>query len=170
MALINFWPPTARRAFSLIEMMTTVAFIGAVLMLALPAYFSSKDNQDKIRCDDQMLVIARAEEQYRVRNRAYTTNLAQLDLSGNVYELPVPTPSPTGTPSTTLKIKCNRDTVNRDFSYTVTTSTDTDGSPAFTVKEACGLHTLGKARQLVSNRNGLATDSKGIKIEEVACQ
>lgn len=167
----------AQRGLSLVEMLVAVLIAGIVLTMAIPIYSSFDKYRQDNECQDKMLTIARAEEMYRLRNRAYTTDLTQLDFSVLVYDFNTPTPAPTATATgtsgstttTVLKVKCPLDTSTANLSYTVTLFTDTDGSPGFTIKDACGLHKKNIARQLTSDRNGLKSNSSGIQVDEVAC-
>lgn len=75
---------TARRAhggFTLIELVITVAIIGILAAIALPAYTSFVVKGNRSAAQSQMLDIANREQQYLLANRNYATK-ATLEANG----------------------------------------------------------------------------------------
>jgi Tfp pilus assembly protein PilE len=96
-------------------MLVVVAILGVLLAIAIPAYEGSRRSSLLRGCKANLVAIYQAAEAYKVRNRTYTTSLANLNASlggplscpahSNGYALAV---GSTGSIATSVNVKCNQ--------------------------------------------------------------
>lgn len=131
------WEKAPNRGFTLIEVLVVVAVLGVLLAIALPLYQASQRDSELRACRANIIAIYQAEEAYRVRNRTYTTNIADLIpmLGGDIrcptdnsgYEIT----APPGTLITdSIKISCTASGNGRHTENPVYINGDFSPSPA----------------------------------------
>lgn len=69
----------ANRAFTLVELLVVVLILAILMAVALPLYLGAIRNSEVGASRANMQTIANANQSYRLKNGAYTTNIAQLE-------------------------------------------------------------------------------------------
>jgi Tfp pilus assembly protein PilE len=97
------------------EMLIVLLIMGVVFAIAIPLYTESLRSSRLRACKANLVAIYQATEAYKVRNRTYTTNMADLRASlddplscpvhSNGYALAA---GSTGSIVTSVIVKCNR--------------------------------------------------------------
>lgn len=110
--------------FTLLELMITVAILGVLAAIAIPAYNGYIKSSRKTECNNEIAAIKLAETEYYLDNHSYFTgnNVAQLqNYSSGVYA-----PS---SAATSAKSECDYKVTfdNTTNTYTITASPATGG-------------------------------------------
>lgn len=77
----------SRQGFTLIEMLITVAIIGILAAVALPAYQKYVQRGKRAAAQSQMMDLANREQQYLLANRVYLANTSSTSV-GTIFTLP----------------------------------------------------------------------------------
>jgi type IV pilus assembly protein PilE len=76
-----------RQGFTLIEMLVTVAILGILVALAVPAYHKYVQRGIRVGAQSQMMDLSNREQQYLLANRSYLAN-SNATTVGTMYSLP----------------------------------------------------------------------------------
>lgn len=71
---------------TLVELMTVVAMVSILAMIAVPSYLQYVERARRTDAKTSLLRIAANQERFYLQNNTYTTNLAQLGFSTNQTE------------------------------------------------------------------------------------
>ena len=124
---------SARRGFTLIELMITVAIIGILARIALPSYLEYVKRGKLTEAFNQLTASALAFGQYYQDNRLY-------DASHNTPAGPTP-PCPTSTPN--FNYACTYNTTYTTYMITASGSTSATTGFAFTLTDQGSRATTG---------------------------
>lgn len=125
--------PAARRGFTLIELMVTLAIIAIVASVALPSYRSSVLKGRRSDAADAAVAVLQAQERWRATNATYTTSATNLKVAATsangYYTLALSNATATGY---TLSFSpATGKGQSNDTGCTAMTVTVTNGSPAY---------------------------------------
>ncbi len=72
-------------AFTLIELLITVAIVGILASIAYPSYVDSISRSNRTEAQRELMRLANLQEQYFNDNRAYTTDMTKLGMSADPF-------------------------------------------------------------------------------------
>lgn len=107
--------PSSTRGLTLIELMVTLAILGVVAAIAIPAYTGYITTSYQAECQNEVNLIRLAEEEHFLENRQYFTgaNIGALNAASQFY---TPTTAPAGGRNCTYAVN----SANPTTTYTVT--------------------------------------------------
>lgn len=73
-------------AFSLIELMVSVAIVGIIAAIATPAYIEYLGQGYRSEAMRELVTVVNLQEQYLIENRTYTTDMKELGFAADPYE------------------------------------------------------------------------------------
>ncbi|AWB68535.1 prepilin-type cleavage/methylation domain-containing protein [Saccharobesus litoralis] len=74
-----------KQGFSLIELMVSVAIVGILAAVAVPAYTEYLAQGYRTEAMRELVTVANLQEQYLIENRTYTTDMKELGYSADPY-------------------------------------------------------------------------------------
>lgn len=108
--------------FSLIELMIVVAVIGILAMIAVPAYDRQILRSNRSAAQQHLMSLANKQEQYMLDARAYTNNIATLNVgtaATNRYTFAIDTTTCAPQPCFTITANPNHPAQNADGALTL---------------------------------------------------